>query len=594
VVARTSGAARSALCALTVLLPFTLSPAVQVASGSTVSVSAGVLTYAAAPGETNSLTATLNTPNYRLADSGAPITPGSGCTAVDVNTVDCAGVTSVDVMLDDMNDTASVTLGVPATLHGGTGDDTLTGHSEDDVLIGDGGDDVLSGAAGHDLLDGGTGADVLSGGADHDTATYASRSGDVTVDIDNVANDGESGEHDNVQSDVQDVIGGAGNDLLIGSLGDNVLSGNGGEDTFVGQPGSDTFHGGAGTDTVSYADRTGPVSAGIDGVADDGELGEGDNVQPDVENLFGGSGADTLSGGPGPNAISGGDGGDILDGGLGADELNGGDGTDTVSYATRSAAVVVDLDGLADDGEPGENDAVGLDVETVIGGEGGDTLIGNAFANSLLGGSGDDTIQGEEGSDVLSGDAGADTIFSRDSVDDSVLCGSEVDSVVSDSLDFVDADCEQVDRGTTGGGGTETGGGTGTGGGSETGGENEATVVILQKTVKMTRAGRIRIPVRCDGPDVCNGTLAVDSAHKIRVAGERKPRRVHLRTRSFSWPTGLRTKITVRIPRKVREVLRRKGGLDIRVTVHMHHHVGTRALEELPQIVIIRANPATI
>src|SRR6185436_6283243 len=101
--------------------------------------------------------------------------------------------------------------------------------------------------------------------------------------------------------------GGAGNDLLIGSPGINVLSGNGGDDTFDGQPGSDTFNGGAGTDTVSYADRTEPVSAGIDGFADDGELAEGDNVQIDVENLMGGSGSDTFSGSAAANTLSGGD-----------------------------------------------------------------------------------------------------------------------------------------------------------------------------------------------------------------------------------------------------------------------------------------------
>ena len=93
---------------------------------------------------------------------------------------------------------------------------------------------------------------------------------------------------------------------------------------------------------MTYASRTDPVTADIDGAADDGEASEGDNIATDVENLTGGTGADTLTGDGGAN---------LLDGGTGADVLNGGGGTDTVTYASRTAAVTADIDGAADDGE---------------------------------------------------------------------------------------------------------------------------------------------------------------------------------------------------------------------------------------------------
>ena len=194
----------------------------------------------------------------------------------------------------------------------------------------------------------------------------------------------------------------------------------------------------------------------LDNVANDGESGENDDVRSDVQNVTGGSGSDTLTGSSGNNVLSGGNGGDTLDGGTGTDILNGGAGADTVSYALRTAAVAVDLDGIADDGESGENDSIGVDIEDVIGGLGADTLTGDSIANTLTGGAGDDTLEGGEGSDVLLGGAGEDLVRSRDTLADQIGCGSEIDSVIADVLDLIGGDCEQIDLG--GGGGT--GGGT--------------------------------------------------------------------------------------------------------------------------------------
>jgi Ca2+-binding RTX toxin-like protein len=105
--------------------------------------------------------------------------------------------------------------------------------------------------------------------------------------------------------------------------------------------------------------------------------------------IKGGPGNDTLAAGRGPDNLMGGPGDDILDGGL---------GVDTADYSERASAAVVDLDGVADDGEPGEADDL-QNIENVLGGNGNDVLIGNGEANDLLGLAGADRIRGGAGAE---------------------------------------------------------------------------------------------------------------------------------------------------------------------------------------------------
>ena len=74
-----------------------------------------------------------------------------------------------------------------------------------------------------------------------------------------------------------------------------------------------------------------------------------------------------------------------------------GDGSDTVDYRERTAGLTITLNGQADDGEAGEGDNVGAEVETAIGGSGNDRIVGNNLGNRLQGGAGDDTIIGGAG-----------------------------------------------------------------------------------------------------------------------------------------------------------------------------------------------------
>ena len=250
--------------------------------------------------------------------------------------------------------------------------------------------------------------------------------------------------------------------------------------------GNDRFLGGAGLDEVEYESRAERVEASANGVADDGEAGEGDDIAPSVEvlrsgdgndlliasssvdaQLSGYGGNDELRGGPGDDVLFGGEGDDQLVGNagddvfpngdqrfisvgggpseLGADVFSGGAGSDTVDFDGRTAPVAITLDGQANDGEATEGDDVRADVETLIGGQAGDTITGTAAAERIVGGAGADTIDDGGGSDHVRGGGHDDTIRTRDATADDVGCGSGTDTLIGDDVDTTDGTCETAD-----------------------------------------------------------------------------------------------------------------------------------------------------
>nr|BFE69268.1 hypothetical protein GCM10020092_025690 [Actinoplanes digitatis] len=123
-----------------------------------------------------------------------------------------------------------------------------------------------------------------------------------------------------------------------------------------------------------------------------------------------------LDGGSGDDALVG---DDPTMGTVSADVIRGGTGRDLVDYMNYTKAVVVDLDGAQrDDGQAGEHDTVGADVEGLIGGSGSDRLTGNASANEIDGWAGDDVIRGGEGDDTLSGGDDRDSLYGEAGDDD--------------------------------------------------------------------------------------------------------------------------------------------------------------------------------
>jgi Ca2+-binding RTX toxin-like protein len=168
--------------------------------------------------------------------------------------------------------------------------------------------------------------------------------------------------------------------------------------------------------------------------------GDGDDL------LEGGEGSDLLFGQAGNDALKGGTGIDLLDGGPGADQLSGGTGVlfpfpfleeefgegelelDFAVYDGRAEPITVDVDGFGDDGELGEGDNVGIDVEAVVGGAAGDVLVGNAGSNLLIGQGGSDTLVGRGAPDFLDG-GGGDDVMSGGRGRDELLGGPARDDV---------------------------------------------------------------------------------------------------------------------------------------------------------------------
>ena len=132
-------------------------------------------------------------------------------------------------------------------------------------------------------------------------------------------------------TDANDALTGtAGDDAIYGRAGNDTILGAAGDDTLDGGAGADDLAGGAGQDTVAYAAAPAGVAVTLDDVANDGSPGEGDNVHADVEDVYGGQLADTLTGSDTANTLDGGEGGDLLTGGGGTDGLYGGPGDDTI------------------------------------------------------------------------------------------------------------------------------------------------------------------------------------------------------------------------------------------------------------------------
>jgi Ca2+-binding RTX toxin-like protein len=219
--------------------------------------------------------------------------------------------------------------------------------------------------------------------------------------------------------------------LADGGPGDDQIHTGGAFATLSGGPGADLLDATASDSAaVTYADHTDGVTVRLNGVADDGAAGEGDNVLGRVtgitggsgnddlqagqsaSGLFGGAGNDVLTGSPegdsinageGNDTLAGGGGNDHLEGGPGADDLGGGDGFDEASYAGATAPLSLSIGDGAGDGAAGENDDIHEDIEALAGGSGNDVLVGTAGPNRLIAYGGQDVLRGGAGPDELIG-----------------------------------------------------------------------------------------------------------------------------------------------------------------------------------------------
>jgi serralysin len=196
-------------------------------------------------------------------------------------------------------------------------------------------------------------------------------------------------------AEIENAVGGSGNDTLTGNALANRLAGNGGNDsldgaggndTLVGGAGNDTLKGGTGNDTADYSGHGGALTVRLGTTATQNTGAAGSDVLSGIESATGGAGNDSLTGSAAAN---------LLQGGGGADKLAG------------------------------------------LGGN--DTLLGGAGSDNLRAGDGADLLSGGAARDVLRGNAGADT-FQFSDLAESGVAGSQRDVVrdFAPGIDTVD------------------------------------------------------------------------------------------------------------------------------------------------------------
>jgi Ca2+-binding RTX toxin-like protein len=314
------------------------------------------------------------------------------------------------------------------TVTQGTDLDTVTncengvGTDAGDTMIGDAQDNIFMPGAGDDKVTGGL------AGENFDTYDVSDATDGVTVDL--IAGTSTGGSGTDTLTEIEDVVGGDGDDDITGEDGasGNDLFGGPGNDTLAGGSGDgdgpDIFDGGAGTDTIDYSANTLNTTADLDTAGGNGVAGELDVIVPNtIENAMLGSGDDIFGGSVFNN---------IAFPGGGQNSLQGGDVIDTINYSYGyTAGVTINLTGGGAAG--GSQDSIG-GFENVVGTEfndsifGTDVVAGTNGANLLVGGKGNDSISANAGPDLVRGGAGNDVIRGG-AGDDTVLAQGGKDNV---------------------------------------------------------------------------------------------------------------------------------------------------------------------
>lgn len=338
-------------------------------------------------------------------------------------------------------------------LNGFEGPDSLLGGEGNDRLDGGNGDDIENGQAGDDTYFQGTlpfnGSDALSSPALPDPGTdlvdYSGRTlgltittgdglpNDGTTDV-NFVTPGDQSEGDNIDSSIENVKGGSGNDSITGADGvDNVINGGPGNDTLNGLGNSTAIPG----DTVDYSDA--PAGVTVDLAAGTATGGAGNDTLANFESVNGSGFDDGLTGDGSANRIVGNAGNDTVNAGAGNDQLFGNDGNDTLNAdagndVAQGNAGNDTVNGGAGNDDLGDDNATTPDEEP-----GDDTLNGDAGCDEVRGGAGNDTLDGGADDDHGGPSCGNDGGVFGGPGDDQVRGGDGADWVVGDDgNDFVD------------------------------------------------------------------------------------------------------------------------------------------------------------
>ncbi len=286
--------------------------------------------------------------NDKLGNSGV-IVAGSDGVAVDMGEGDdvinlyVGSTVTGEIRLGAGNDRLTMNSYLGAvTVDAGDGNDDITTSDGNDVIDGGAGDDSIFAGAGDDVIDAGAGDDtiladlgddVIDGGEGFDTLFLAQAAGPVTVDFAAGKVSGEGIGSDSFMN-IEKLLFGAGNDIVIGNNGDDSFDGGAGNDQLKGGAGDDTLWGDAGDDAIDGGSGDDAVLGGIGNDVIKGGSGA-DRLEGEVGNdvIDAGSGNDLLFGGSGDDRLDGGSGDDRIEGGAGADVLTAGSGRDTFVFA---------------------------------------------------------------------------------------------------------------------------------------------------------------------------------------------------------------------------------------------------------------------
>jgi Ca2+-binding RTX toxin-like protein len=308
--------------------------------------------------DANTLLARAATPLVDITMSGVDFLFNGGA-GNDVFTGDAAGWTAAPT---GWNTSAAIAAAVGAAT---TLDLTISGGAGNDTLAGGAGVNSLLGGAGNDTFVQSTSsrAETMNGGDGIDTVDYGVRSAPVRVSV-------------GINSAVATVaLGAAGTGYTVGDVLTLAAGKLGAATVTVASITGGAGTGPVGTVTVTsggsgYAVATGVATTGGTGTgctidvstlsADDGAVGEADDVQATVEIIKGGAGDDILNayaisstdvvllGNAGNDQLTGGSGNDDLCGGAGDDKfysnpgddnLVGGAGIDTADYSASTGVV---------------------------------------------------------------------------------------------------------------------------------------------------------------------------------------------------------------------------------------------------------------
>ena len=285
-----------------------------------------------------------------------------------------------------------------------------TGNSGDNIITGNSGYNSLIGGAGKDTLISGGGDDTLDGGDGDDTYIVDSISPSKLFDtsgIDTIVSSLSFSLKDFVAIEnltlTGSAIAGTGNDgknLIIGNSSDNVLDGGVDADTMIGGAGNDIY----------YVDNLGDIvteTLGAGGGTDTVKSSINYTLGANLENLTLTTGAGNINGTG--NALD-----NIIIGNSGDNILDGGAGIDTVSYASVTSAINVNLGAGSVTGAGGSDTL--RNIEIVIAGSGNDTLTGASGASTLIGGLGDDTYNVTNSATIVTEATGGGTDTVRSSV----------------------------------------------------------------------------------------------------------------------------------------------------------------------------------